>query len=226
MNVSGKIIVISGGNGGIGSALVKQLHEKGAVVYSLDMDAVIPQVIKGVHYISVDLTNASYTEEALKLIRDVVDIVILNTGIMRRGTIFESSEEDFDLIFDSNLKASWMLLKYLQPILKKDATIVQVASGHALNPEADPGLYTLSKKAAVALGEMITLTNQSYDVRTAYPGPVLTNLLLSGRTEPEKERISKIAMPTVEFAEKLIGFLESDKKKLLFNPDDFSYNLK
>ena len=226
MNLSGKTAVISGGNGGIGSALVQELHAKGINVYSLDIDGKIPQVIKGVHYISVDLTDDHYTQEAMRLIRDSVDIVILATGTMRRGTIFESSEEDFDALFDTNLKAPWMLLKYIQPKLKNNAVIVQLSSGHALNPEADPGLYTLTKKASSALAEMVALTNPNYDVRTVYPGPVLTKLLLSGRTEPEKERISKIAMAPAEFAKKFVELLESDKKTLQFVTNDFSYALE
>ena len=225
MELSGKTVAVSGGNGGIGSAVVKALHQKGAIVYSLDLDGEIPNVIPGVHYLSVDLTSSSQLKHAIKDIKTKVDIVFLNAGIMRRGTIFDSSEEDYDLLFNSNLKTAWMLLKYLKPLMAENAMIVQMSSGHALNPEADPGIYTLTKKATAALAEIVATTCPDYDVKVVYPGPVLTNLLLTGRNDQDKERIGKIAIKPPYFAEKVIELMESDKKTLKFVPKDSSYEL-
>ena len=225
MQLSGKTVLVSGGNGGIGSAVVKELHKNGAVVYSLDLDGEIPNVILGVHYLSADLTNSKQLKDAIQLIKSKVDIVFLNAGIMRRGTIFDSSEEDYDVLLSSNLKSAWMLLKLLKPHLVEEAMIVQMSSGHALYPEADPGIYTLTKKATAALAEIVAITCPDYDVKVVYPGPILTYLLLTGRSDTEKKRISKIAMRPESFAEKVIELMQTDKKTLKFVPKNFSYEL-
>lgn len=226
MRLENKVAMVSGGNGGIGSVVVAALHEGGAKVYSIDIDDAVPNVIEGVHYLSADLTDKSQLEQAALLVDDEIDILFLNTGAMRRGTIFDSSEEDYDLLFNSNVKAPWMLLKYLRPKLQEDALIIQMSSGHALNPEADPGIYTLTKKAAAALAEVVAVTCPNFDVRTVYPGPVLTKLLLTDRSEDDVARIRKIAHTPDYVAAKIIELIESDKQSLVFDPQAWDYNLQ
>jgi len=226
MKLSGKVAIVSGGSGGIGSATVELLSSKDATVYSIDINGEIKNVIKGVHYISADLTKEHEVKNAVELIRDEVDVLFLNAGIMRRGTIFDSNEKDFELLFNTNLKASWMLLKYLKPKLQKNAVILQMSSGHALNPEPDPGVYTLTKKAAVALAEIVALTCPDFDVKVVYPGPVLTDLLLTGRNQKDIERISKIAAKPSFIAKKIIELIESNARVLIFNPETWDYSLK
>lgn len=222
MEVEGKTIVITGGNGGIGSALAEALRQKRAKVYSLDSNPKASPA-EGITYISADLTDSGQVAEAVEQLPAIVDVLVQAVGVMRRGNIFDVSEEDYDLLMNVNLKSCWLTLKHIKPKLVERAMVVQVSSGHALHPEADPGVYTLTKKATANLAEILALTCPKYSVKTVYPGPVLTDLLLTGRNDEDKERISKIAHKPEFLAGEIVKLVESDKQTLRFDHDSFTY---
>ncbi len=224
MLLKGKVVLISGGAGGIGSSVANELIQKGAEVYSMDKNKT-NKPIKGVYYLLADLTNSQEIEQAIDTISKKVDIFISAAGVMRRGTIFDSSEEDYDYLMDNNVKSAWLLLKCLKPKFSDKPTIVQISSGHALKPETDPGLYTLSKKATSSIAEILALTCPQYEVKTVYPGPILTNLLLTERTKEDKARISKIAHKPAAISKLIIQLIESDKHALIFDPKIWDYVL-
>ncbi len=190
MLLQGKTVLITGGSSGIGHALAKLLKEKGANVYSFDKN--VPQeTVEGINYVNVDITNSSQIEKSLYNIPIPIDVLVNNAGVMRRGTIFDSTEDEFDLLFDTNLKGSWLILKYAKSRLSDKATVVQLSSGHALRPQSNPGLYTLVKRSAIALAEILQLTCPEYSVKIVCPGPVDTPLLRYGRNEEEINRVKK-----------------------------------
>lgn len=179
----------------------------------------------GAEYIEADLSQAAEVERAIMQVNEPVDILFNNAGVMRRGTIFDSTEEDYDFLMNNNVKSAWLFLKYAKPKLVDRALVIQVSSGHALKPEPNPGLYTLSKKTTAALAEVLALTCPDYDVRMVYPGPVLTPLLLSGRTPADQERITKLALGVNDFAKKVLELIESSHRELHFVDDAWDYEI-
>ncbi len=216
---------MTGGSSGIGAALAEALVQKGAEVYSLDIQEPTTR-IDHINYIVANLTIETEVESAIKQLPEDIGILILNAGVMRRGTIFASSEEDYDLLMDTNLKGAWLTLKHAKPKLKPDATIVQMSSGHALHPEANPGIYTITKKAVTAMAEALALTCPEFDVKVVYPGPVLTPLLLEGRDEKDKKRIAGIGQKPELIARKIVELIESSHKSLMFVRDTNEYVFK
>ena len=224
MTYDNKTILISGASSGIGAALASELAKRGATVYAIDKTRP-DKAIDSVDYLLADLTDIDQTRSALSSIKNTIDVLINNAGIMRRGTILDATEEDFDLLIQNNLKSSWLLLKLVEPLLSEAATVVQISSGHALKPEADPGLYTLTKMATAALAEILALTRPNLHVKTVYPGPVLTPLLLSSRSLNDQERIKKIATKPTDFAKNVADFIQSDGNTLQFDNDSWSYKI-
>jgi len=152
-----------------------------------------------------------------------IDILINNAGVIRRGTIFESTEKEFDLLFDVNVKGSWLMIREAKEKLSEKAIIVQISSGHALRPGSDPGIYTLTKQTTLNLANMIELTCPNYLVKVVCPGPVNTPLARYGRTKKDVQRIIKISHKPKYVASKIIELLESNKRKLLFEPKSWDY---
>lgn len=142
---------------------------------------------------------------------------------MRRGTIFDSSVSDYELLMDTNVKATWLTIKHLVPKLKAGGSVVQLSSGHVLDPEPDPGIYTLSKKAVTSLAEVLELTRPDLNVKYVYPGPILTDLLIQGRDEKERQRIAKIARQPEFIASKTISLIKSANRSIKFDPKLWDY---
>lgn len=172
----------------------------------------------------VDITNGDSVAEACSQIQKPIDILINNAGVMRRGSIFESSEEDFDLLFDVNVKGSWLVLKHALPILSPHATIVQMSSRHALSLPKDPALYGLTKRTTMDFADLIAKTYPEYSVKVLCPGPVDTPLAREGVSEKDFKEKQKIMCSPEDIALRTVELLESETKtRLIFDNKSCTY---
>ncbi len=214
----GKNILITGGSSGIGYALSQKLREKGAMVYSFDKDA--PRnPIDGVTHLQVDITDSSQISRSICEVPSPIHVLCNIAGVLRRGTILETAEDEFDLLFRVNLKGSWLMLKHAESRFSKNPTIVQMCTDYVFKPKPNPGTYILSKKAVYNLAEMLQLTYPEYNVKSVFPGVVDTPLLRYGKTDQEIAQIKKTSMPPEYVAEKVVMLIESTKKKLIFKSE-------
>ena len=223
MNFKGKTILITGGSNGLGFQVGKILHSRGMNVYSFDK--VLPErPVKGVNYISVDITDEKKVVTALKKISKI-DVLLNNAGLMRRGTIFESSVQDFDLLFDVAVKGSWIVTKNCEKKFSKKPIIVFMSSRHGRYLSANPGLYALTKKFLIDFAVMLKKTRPNCSVKVACPGPFDTAVSRHGVSKKDMKEKMKIMLTPEEMAHKIIKLMESDKSMLLYNnrKNEYSY---
>ncbi|MFH1326449.1 MAG: SDR family oxidoreductase [Candidatus Falkowbacteria bacterium] len=222
MKFKNKKVLITGAASGIGYAVSKLLVQNGAQVFCFDQKIPRKQ-IAGVKYFKVDITNSGQIKRALTKVGAPIDILINNAGIMRRGNIFESSEKDFDLLFDINIKGCWLMLKYAKPYLARKATILQMSSRHGLYHPIDPAIYALTKSTVSYLSKILKKTCSKYNVKIAYPGSTDTPLSRYGITGKTLKRKKK-EMKSPEFlAEKIVELLKSKKGHLIFDQKKDGY---
>ncbi len=215
-------VVISGGASGIGFELAKILSERGDKVYSLDINK--PEIeISGVTNIIADVTNANSLSQALTDIGQGINILINNAGIMRRGNIFDTKEEDFDLLFKINVKGSWLLLKEAKSYLERNATIVQMSSRHALYPPKDPAVYGLCKQMVAIMAQNIQEHYPEYKIKLLFPGSTDTPLSRFGVSGEALQEKLKIMHSTNYVANKIVELIDSDKTCLIFKPENRTY---
>jgi len=215
MRLQGKHVLITGASGGIGNALAHALLQEGAAVTSLDLKPVDgEQAHQQWKALRVDITKRAQVEKVLKDIPSI-DVLINNAGIMRRGTVLESSEEDFDALFSVNVKGSWLLLKLAQPHLAEHAMIVQMCSRHAEHPATDPALYSLTKKCVLDLAVLVAQTYPQYTVKVLCPGPVDTPLARFGVSGEQLQQKMKVMHTPEEVAALIVALLKDDQKTRL-----------
>jgi NAD(P)-dependent dehydrogenase (short-subunit alcohol dehydrogenase family) len=225
MQLRKKRVVITGGAGGIGNALCMGLVGAGARVFSID--ARPPEVpVFGVAYIEADVTDGKSLARAFKRIGSPVDVLFNNAGVIRRGGIFDVSEEDFDFLFDVNVKGSWLTVKQAMPYFARRPMIVQMCSYRALHLYKDPAVYSLTKRMAMLLAEQMELSYPSFDVRTLFPGPTDTAMARYGFYGRALERRKAVLRSPEYLVKRIIRLLESDKKELVYNPVKRKYSYK
>jgi len=121
MNLSGYKVAVTGGSGGIGSALMTGLVDAGATVYNLDRTA---SAKKGVEYKEVDLTNEDSVKSVFSEITKL-DALVVCAGIQLVGKdskIADVSLDTWQRTVDINMTGAFLSVKYAMPAL--------VNSGH------------------------------------------------------------------------------------------------
>ncbi len=212
MELRGKTILLTGSGSGIGSALATLLAAEGAHVFGLDLRPADSR--PGVTTIQADITDARSIDHALAHIDAPIDMLINNAGLMRRGTLFDSTPEEFDALMNVHVKGSWLMLKHTLPRFAPHTTVVQMLSRHALTPPEDPALYALAKICADRMLDFFAQRYPQYAVKRLYPGPTDTPLARHGvKGAALKEKEQRMIAPEA-LALQIVTLIKEDKTRL------------
>ena len=151
-NLSGKIAVVSGGSSGIGKAIAETLKKQGAEVFIIDLNENSSNKKLGINTFIADITQANKLNIALSSIPSNIDILINNAGIGFVGNIEQTEENDFERLYQVNVKGVFNCIKAILPRMKKNGgVIVNMASIVSHVAVRDRLAYTMTKGAVLAM---------------------------------------------------------------------------
>jgi len=192
---SNKRVVITGGVGGVGRALVKLFATEGAQVMFSDRDekdcADFAKTLQkdGLEslYFAGDLRQKSYCEglivETVKQMGGV-DILLNNAGIIPRGNILETTDDMWFSALDVNLTAAFFLCRAAIPHMQESGggAIVNTSSVWGIYPGPGHVAYCTSKGALAALTKNLGRDHAGDGIRVnaVCPNEVNTPMLRSG----------------------------------------------
>ncbi len=163
MRLDGKTAVVTGGASGFGAGIVEKFLQEGARVLIADINGEAAAEMAGqsgpnavAHTVDVaDGTSVQAMADAALSAFGHVDILVNNAGITHLPTPLEDvSENDFDRVYNVNMKSVYLTARALVPHMKERAAgaILNVASTAGLSPRPNLNWYNASK------GWMITAT--------------------------------------------------------------------
>lgn len=228
----GKVAVVTGGGGGIGSAIARRLASEGAQVVVTDVNAESAEAVaSGIraagHMASAIAANIAMGEDCHALVQHVlaangaVDVLINNAGINRRGNLMALSEDDWQATFAVNLDAMFHLCRAVIPqmIERGGGAIVNTASQWGLYPAPNHIAYNVSKAAVASFTQNLARDYAPHKIRVnaVCPGEIHTPMLeagvkRSGRTIADLDRLvpyGRIGKP--EEVAALVAFLASEE---------------
>lgn len=163
MRLTGKTAIITGGASGFGAGIVRRFLQDGARVMIADLNGSAASDLAqemGDHAIAhtVDVSDGPSVNDMCRTAIEEwghVDILINNAGVTHLPTpLDEVSEEDFDRVFNVNMKSVYLTARALVPHMKERAAgaILNIASTAGVSPRPNLNWYNASK------GWMITAT--------------------------------------------------------------------
>jgi NADP-dependent 3-hydroxy acid dehydrogenase YdfG len=195
-NVSGKIAFVTGGASGIGAALATKLVDGGAEVWIADRQIDAAQELAQrlnsggakAHAIQLDVRNYPSFERAVaEAVQQSgrIDYLFNNAGIGVSGEIDSYTLDDWNDVFDVNLRGVVHGIQAVYPIM------IRQHSGHIVNTAsmaglvASPGLgsYTATKHAVVAISKALRVEAERHGVQVSVfcPGVIRTPLMTGGQ---------------------------------------------
>jgi acetoacetyl-CoA reductase len=201
--LEGKIIFVTGGNRGIGAAIVERLTALGAtVVYTYRSEPGPPATLA----IQADVTDPeAMTAAAAQIEAEIGPIygVVLNAGITRDNLFPNISVEDWYAVIDTNLNGIFNTIHPIVPKLYERGSGALVFISSVVGEQGNIGQanYAAAKSAVIGLSKTLGLEGARYGVRANVVAPGFTSTdMVKSIPDKVKERIlSKI--PLHRFAE-------------------------
>lgn len=202
-----KVAIVTGASRGIGAAVAKRLAADGFTVVvnyagsAQAAEAVVNEIVAaGGNAISAqaDVANAADTQRLFDRTEEVyggVDVLVNNAGVMSLAPIAELKEEDFDRLFDINVKGSYNTMRQAAKRLRRGGRIINFSSSVVGLLQPTYGPYAATKAAIEATTMVLAreLRGREITVNAVAPGPTATELFLNGKSDELVSHLAKLS---------------------------------
>ena len=224
MRFKDKVVIITGGAGGIGLATAQRLASEGARIVLADisqenLDHALPEVQQaGAPDVLLSICNVAQEDQVIATVQATLakfgrlDSIINNAGLMRFKPLEELTTDDWMATLNVDLLGAFYFIKQAFLHMKPGGTVVNVSSIHARETEALVTPYAAAKAAVVSLTRSASIEGSPKGLRinAVLPGAIDTPMLWNNpnvKSGVEKINPSDVGKP--ENVAALIAYLAS-----------------
>lgn len=192
MLLKNKVALITGGASGIGRATALLFAREGASVLVADLNDsagrdLVLQIALERGRVSFESADVTRLVDCRRIVERTmaefgrIDILFNNAGIIRRASVTELSEDDWDRVMDVNVKSIYLLSREVIPRMAQagGGSIINTASGWGISAGPKAAVYCASKGAVVLLTKAMAIDHgpQNIRVNCICPGDTDTAML-------------------------------------------------
>jgi len=232
-----KVSVVTGAASGIGYATAELLAEVGSNVILLDIDKekgnLAAQNLRdkgfNVNFLKCDVTNArdcQHVSEQINRKYGNVNVLFNNAGIIKRKTVVDLEENEWDAVLNVSLKGVYLLSKYIIPIMASHdgGSIINTGSGWGLKGGDKAAAYCAAKAGVVNLTKAMAIDHgpQNIRVNCICPGDTDTPLLRDEAKQLQVEESLFLKDSAIDRPLARLGTPRDIAKGVLFLASDLS----
>jgi NAD(P)-dependent dehydrogenase (short-subunit alcohol dehydrogenase family) len=239
-----KVAIVSGASSGIGEATAKKFHQNGYDVVAVDISdagpAVPPTGLSSYQFFRCDVADEASVKDMASHVLErfgQIDVLAHIAGVVLVKPIVETNWAEFQHVVNVNLGGTFLLLKYVLPVMQKQrrgsVVIMGSVSGHV--GQVDHSIYGATKAAVIGLCHGLAWEMAPHNIRinSVSPGSVDTPMLrgdieiesrATGRPFAEVRRIREAEQALSRWAQphevaSAVAFLASDEASFITGTD-------
>lgn len=177
-SIEGRRVLVTGGAGGLGAAISRELAADGALVVVADLrleaaEAVAAELPRGLgHAVELDVADDSSVARAVRGVVDDhggVDVLVNNAGIDATAPFEEIPLGDWDRILAVNLRAPMVLCRQMFPLMRSQGGghIVNIVSTAAKRAWANASAYHATKWGLLGLSHALHVEGREHGIRVS-----------------------------------------------------------